>query len=177
MFAKSARWLPVLLVLLFAGPEDAHAHGAGWQLTNSDNTVRYRFGYTDGTPMAFAEVVVISPDGKTWQKARTDRTGHFAFAPDIANAGPTANDPAGKWQIKVSDGMGHVVQLSHQAEGATPPATAGQEPGDAIKGTPALFDLPLWADILFGLSLLANLYGGLLIWRHRALKKQSVQEQ
>jgi nickel transport protein len=73
--------------------------------------------------------------------------------------------------------MGHVVQLSHQAEGATPPATAGQEPSDAIKGTPALFDLPLWADILFGLSLLANLYGGLLTWRHRTLKKQSVQEQ
>lgn len=174
MFARPARWLPVLLVLLFAGPEAALAHGAGWQITNSETTVRYRFGYTDGSPMAFAEIVVTSPDGKIWQKARTDRRGHFAFATDPE---AMADDAANKWQIKVSDGMGHVVQLSHPPENTAISATAKHAFPNAMKGTPALFDLPLWADILFGLSLLANLYGGLLVWRHRARKKLSMQEQ
>ena len=164
-------WLPVLLVLLFAGPEGALAHGAGWQVMENDDTVRYRFGYTDGSPMAFAEIVVTGPDGKIWQKARTDRTGHFAFAADRVTQGDI---PANTWQIKVADGMGHVVHLSYQPDMRAPEQHTAQE---AVKGTAALFDLPLWADILFGFSLLANLFGGLLVWQHHADKKMSVHEQ
>ncbi|WP_336082052.1 carboxypeptidase-like regulatory domain-containing protein [Thalassospira sp. CH_XMU1448-2] len=174
MFARPLRWLPVLLVLLFAGPEDAFAHGAGWQLVDSNTTVRYRFGYTDGSPMAFAEIVITAPDGKIWQKARTDRTGHFAFAVDPASE---TDGPAGKWHLKVADGMGHIVQLSHQPDSAPNPEQTEHASSNAMQGTSALFDLPLWADILFGLSLLANLFGGLLIWRQHAWKKLSMHEQ
>ncbi|MEQ9344808.1 MAG: carboxypeptidase-like regulatory domain-containing protein [Thalassospira sp.] len=172
MLPHPVHWLPVLLVLLFAGPEGALAHGAGWQIMENDDTVSYRFGYTDGSPMAFAEVVVTGPDGKIWQKARTDRTGHFAFA-----AAPTilGDNPTNTWRIKVADGMGHVVQLSYQPDMAQEPDQSASQ--GAMKGTAALFDLPLWADILFGFSLLANLFGGLLIWRHHADTKQSMHEQ
>ena len=67
------------LALLLAGPLPAFAHGAGWQIDQSQSATVYQFGYTDGTAMMFAEVTITGPDGKTWQKGRTDRTGRFAM--------------------------------------------------------------------------------------------------
>lgn len=156
-----ALWLFVMLVLPFGGPAPALAHGAGWQIDSSAKTILYRFGYTDGSAMAFAEVVVTSPDGKTWQKARTDRTGHFAFGLPPQSADQIDQE----WQIKVADGMGHIVQLSYvpTAKDDAPPHTQ-----TGLSGTADLIDLPLWLEILFGFSFLANLFGGLFLWRKRA---------
>jgi nickel transport protein len=179
MMARTAFYrLLVLMALLIAGPlaapTPAHAHGAGWQIEDTNNTKTYRFGYTDGSPMAFAEVVVTTKDGKVWQKARTDRLGQFSIG--LGNL-PTLPDPKPDLDIKVADGMGHVVQLTYQPTNTAPPAggqTAAPWSATAMQGTPALFDLPLWASILFGCSILANLFGGLLLWQRRQIaRKQS----
>ena len=158
--------------LLFAGSSTTHAHGAGWQITDDANTASYRFGYTDGTPMAFAEVIVTGPNGATWQKARTDRTGHFAFGVDARDMDESTGDVGSKgWLIKVSDGMGHSVHLTHHIADASNTDTAKpQEQHAALRGTPALFDMPVWADALFGISLLVNLFGGLFLWSRRKVR-------
>jgi nickel transport protein len=58
--------------------------------------------------MSYAAVEVIAPDGDVvFQKGRTDRNGVFMFAPD----GP------GRWQITVSDGMGHRLKLDREIAG------------------------------------------------------------
>jgi nickel transport protein len=173
--------LSVLVALLIAGPlavpAPAHAHGAGWQIEDSANTKTYGFRYTDGSPMAFAEVVVTTKDGKVWQKARTDRIGQFS----LGLGGTAAQDAPRELHIKVADGMGHVVQLTYQpsdttATTVTAPSAGGQtaaaSSATAIQGTPALFDLPLWASILFGCSILANLFGGLLLWQRRQMARK-----
>ena len=128
-----------LTALLFAGLSTAHAHGAGWQVTDNSHTINYRFGYTDGTPMAFAEVIVIGSNG---------------------------------WQIKVADGMGHIVNLTHHApelgpNDATATKASPTKPHTSLRGTSALFDLPVWAGALFGMSLLVNLFGGVFLWSRR----------
>ncbi|KZD00256.1 MULTISPECIES: hypothetical protein [unclassified Thalassospira] len=174
--------LSVLVALLIAGPlavpAPAHAHGAGWQIEDSANTKTYGFRYTDGSPMAFAEVVVTTKNGKVWQKARTDWIGQFS----LGLGGTPAPDAPSELHIKVADGMGHVVQLTYQSTDTTANATvtpgggqtAAASSATAIQGTPALFDLPLWASILFGCSILANLFGGLLLWQRRQMaRKQS----
>ncbi|MBP3127918.1 hypothetical protein [Thalassospira sp. ER-Se-21-Dark] len=174
-------YLSVLVALLIAGPlavpVPAHAHGAGWQVEDSANTKTYGFRYTDGSPMAFAEVVVTTKDGKVWQKARTDRIGQFSLG--LGSTSP--QDAPRELHIKVADGMGHVVQLTYQLTNTTAvPAAAQKAAGTSatsattIQGTPALFDLPLWASILFGCSILANLFGGLMLWQRRQMaRKQS----
>lgn len=171
--------LVALSVLILSEPTDARAHGAGWQAVGNENTVRYRFGYTDGSPMGFAEVIVTAPDGKIWQKARTDRSGHFAFAPD--QPGRDITQPQ-NWHIRVGDGMGHVVQLTHQSkpditsgppERTGPTAPTVPVANTKMRGTAAVFDLPVWAGMLFGLSVLANLYGGLLLWGRMRKAHQS----
>ena len=171
----------VLMALLIAGPlaasTSAHAHGAGWQVEDSAQTKTYGFRYTDGSPMAFAEVVVTTKDGKVWQKARTDRIGQFS----LGLGSTTPQDAPSELHIKVADGMGHVVQLTYQPTDTTAVPAGGQTAAGAsamtattIQGTPALFDLPLWASILFGCSILANLFGGLLLWqRHQIARKPS----
>ncbi|WP_296991096.1 hypothetical protein [Thalassospira sp. UBA1131] len=174
-------YLSVLVALLIAGPlavpAPAHAHGAGWQIEDSANTKTYGFRYTDGSPMAFAEVVVTTKDGKVWQKARTDRIGQFSLG--LGSTSP--QDAPRELHIKVADGMGHVVQLTYQPTDTTvakvtpgSEQTAAASSTTAIQGTPALFDLPLWASILFGCSILANLFGWLLLWQRRQMaRKQS----
>lgn len=168
--------MTILVALLFAGPlvvpDLAHAHGAGWQLEGRRDAATYRFGYTDGSAMAFAEVVVTAPDGKIWQKARTDRSGRFSIATEIDNAAPET-EPASTWQIRVNDGMGHVVQVTHQPKPAND-STAMPSPGerDELTGTTALIDMPIWASMVFGLSLLLNLYG--VIYYRQQRRKENI---
>lgn len=164
----------VLMALAFAGPSTAHAHGAGWQVIDNSHTNQYRFGYTDGTAMAFAEVVVTGPNGKTWQKGRTDRTGNFAFGVDRDSLTKSMADKLSNgWKIHVADGMGHVVNLTYHLpsidkNGTTDETTtAPTESHASLQGTSALLDLPIWAGALFGMSLLVNLFGGMFLWSRR----------
>ena len=168
------------LALLLAGPLPAFAHGAGWQIDQSQSATVYQFGYTDGTAMMFAEVTITGPDGKTWQKGRTDRTGRFAIAtpplPSLSSS-PRDGETGSHWKILVSDGMGHQVILTHSPDTAdTIDASKSSEPAaPSLRGTGALLDLPLWAAILFGISLIANL-AFIPIWFRQRQKQRSMQE-
>lgn len=54
--------------------------------------------YSDGSPLAFAEVKVFAPgEHESFQEGMTDREGRFVFH-------PTTN---GSWRIHLDDGMGH----------------------------------------------------------------------
>jgi nickel transport protein len=57
------------------------------------------FSYSDGEPMAYAEVMVFSPENSEveHQNGRTDRHGKFVFCTDMP----------GEWRISANDGMGH----------------------------------------------------------------------
>ncbi|WP_404425386.1 hypothetical protein [Thalassospira australica] len=162
------------LALLLAGPLPALAHGAGWQIDQSQSATVYQFGYTDGTAMMFAEVTITGPDGNIWQKGRTDRAGHFAVAtPSLSRDGETG----AHWRIMVSDGMGHQVILTHSPD--TPDMTGVSKPPEpatpGLRGTGALVNLPIWVSILFGISLIANL-AFIPVWLRRRQKHRSMQE-
>ncbi len=165
------------LALLLAGPLPAFAHGAGWQIDQSQSATVYQFGYTDGTAMMFAEVTITGPDGKVWQKGRTDRAGRFALAtPSQPRDGQTGSH----WKILVSDGMGHQVTVTHSSDMTDTPNTIDASPTPeqatpGLRGTGALLDLPLWAAILFGISLIANL-AFIPIWFRQRQKQRSMQE-
>ncbi len=62
--------------------------------------------YDNGRPMAFCDVVVVSPANpdNEYQSGITDPAGRFAFVPDTN----------GVWKVTVDDGMGHLVTADVQ---------------------------------------------------------------
>lgn len=93
--------LAVAAAALYASA--AAAHTVGWSVDTETDATVLRFGYSDGEPMAFAEVTVTAPDGRVWQKARADREGRFAVAmPSDAAEGAA-------WQVAALDAEGHSV--------------------------------------------------------------------
>lgn len=130
----------------------AFGHGVGWVREGNDGVVALRFVYSDGEPMMFADVTVTDPAGKVFQKARADREGRFAFVPSTN----------GEWRAKADDGTGHALEALVTVEsGAKAPAA-----GDPVH-TAAVVALPRSIAMLLGLSLIANLFGGLFLWRMR----------
>lgn len=97
------RWNAVLPALLgLAGlfwPLGASAHGAGYERLPATDAVLLQFRYSIGEPMSDTDVVVQTPDGRRWQVARTDNSGHFAWLPDRP----------GRWRVTADDGLGHEV--------------------------------------------------------------------
>ena len=94
----------IAVVLTISSISPAWSHGTSGY-TETAEGIRIKAEYDDGEPMSYAAVEVIAPDGDVvFQKGRTDRNGVFMFAPD----GP------GRWQIAVSDGMGHQLELDHR---------------------------------------------------------------
>lgn len=109
-----------------------------------------RFVYSDGQPAAFAGVEVFAPGNEApYQSARADAQGNFAFIPTSA----------GTWRVVMNDGMGHraEVDLAHQqtSDTASPPSDA--------KPTKASSQ----HSVLLGLSLLANLFMAIALFRKR----------
>ncbi len=94
----------ILACGLFGGPSDADAHGTAFNLLQESGLVAVQFHYSDGEPMAYAEVLVFSPqDPKVeHQNGRTDKHGKFAFCPDAEGA----------WRMSADDGMGHLCQAT-----------------------------------------------------------------
>jgi len=131
----------------------AQAHGVA--AFPVDEPVRaLRFGYSDGSPMAYAEVSVFAP-GKAdveFAVGRTDARGRFAFVPH----------GAGQWLVTASDGLGHKAQAHVQV--AQPDAgSASPEQADAPPvGAPSLT-----LRAVLGVSLLANVFLGLMLARRR----------
>jgi nickel transport protein len=87
----------------------------------------------------------------------TDRNGVFCFAPD----------EQGEWRVEMEDGMGHKGSITVNAA-AIPEAAPGVEAGAGTGGR-----APLVFNILLGLSLLANIFGG---WYLVGLKRRKAAE-
>ena len=155
--------LVVAVVVLAAaiGPP-AHAHGVGWARENVEGAVGLRFAYTDGETMRFAKVTIIGPDGRVFQQARADREGRFFFMPT----------ETGDWLVRADDGTGHAVSAKIVHGGGGPP-TASWVGGAIAKALAAVFH-PV--GIFLGLSLMANLVGGLAWWRTRRNPGRENQE-
>lgn len=153
-----AGWLALVVgaALCFGGAAPLEAHGLGWSEITAPAPVALSFAYADGSPLAYGEIKIYSPENDeiSFQRARTDKNGRMAFVPDRP----------GLWQIIASDGQGHrteaKVEVGLQPKSDQGPDSASAAPesqGSGIK----------WGNtqkIIFGLSLILNL--ALLIrWR------------
>ncbi len=136
-----------IVLTLLAGfaafcPTAGYAHGTVYQVLDTAATITAEFGYTDGQPMPFAEVLIFSPQDTEveHQNGRTDRHGRFAFRPDVP----------GTWRVKVDDGTGHRVdariEVAADLTTATPLDRHAHHHGS------------VWLKTVAGLSLLANLF-------------------
>ncbi|MFP4086511.1 MAG: hypothetical protein ACLFUL_06930 [Desulfobacteraceae bacterium] len=164
-------WIRSLLLLSvfglgpFYGPPDAGAHGTDWRLVEGASVTAVAFHYSDGEPMAYAEILVFSPqDPKVeHQNGRTDKYGKFAFCPDMA----------GTWRITANDGMGHLCEATVEVAREEASGKAGRPRQEtavapAVEGTRTL-------KVIAGLSLIGNL--GFVSWflsrKSRASKGKS----
>jgi nickel transport protein len=165
---RCMQFLPLLSVFgfsLFCNPPDGHAHGTDYSLVEETTLTAVAFHYSDGEPMAYAEVLVFSPqDPKVeHQNGRTDKHGKFAFCPDMP----------GTWRITANDGMGHLCQATVEvgqgdATGKADRPRQETAVAPAVEGTRTL-------KIIAGLSLIGNL--GFASWflnrKSRASKGKS----
>jgi len=139
-------------IMLFLLPQTGSCHGTRFQLLPEQHPVCDRFYYSGGAPMAFAEVLVFAPGEELieFQNGRTDGQGFFAFCPP----------QSGKWRVEVNDGRGHKVNALVDVlnvlkkDNVTEPIVAIAIHGH---GTAS----PGWKEVVLGLSLMMNLWGGL----------------
>jgi len=139
--------LSVFGLSLFYGPPDARAHGTDYSLVEGEALTAVAFNYSDGEPMAYAEVLVFSPqDPKVeHQNGRTDKHGKFAFCPDMPGA----------WRISANDGMGHLCEATVEIGGENSPQKADELQSEMhvahrVDGSKSL-------KVIAGLSLIVNL--------------------
>ena len=134
-----------MLVVLACG-SFCWAHGARHDTFAAGTGIRAT--YDDGSPMAFCEVTVQAlgrRETRPYQTGLTDPHGCFAFVPDTN----------GTWQVRVDDGMGHVLQTAIDV-GAEAVAPAGHAAAH-----------PHLSDAIVGLSVIFGLFGIWALWRQR----------
>ena len=153
----------VFFVWIMAMPFNAFAHGTDYRLIGTDTVVAAEFFYSDKTPMQYAEILVYSPKNEKaeYQNGRTDRNGRFAFLPETN----------GEWRIEVNDGMGHAVYATvtvNQANSGSKNTgeISGKQQNDVSKNNVRLLgETPTGVKLVFGLSILLNIFMGLYVWK------------
>lgn len=150
--------LSVFGLSLFYGPPDARAHGTDYSLVEGATLTAVAFYYSDGEPMAYAEVLVFSPqDPKVeHQNGRTDKHGKFAFCPDTP----------GTWRINANDGMGHLCQATVEVGQGEAPGKADRPRQETAVASPVEGSRTL--KIIAGLSLICNLAFVSYLFRRRS---------
>lgn len=155
----------VLFVWVTAMPSLLWGHGTDYRLISKEAVVAAAFFYADNTPMQYSEILIFSPenDKVEFQNGRTDQNGRFAFV---------AETP-GEWRIKVSDGMGHAVNAALTVNSADSELkTAGGMPGNPSNAVleeknPLFGGTPKGVKLVFGLSILLNIFLGVHWWKHK----------
>ena len=150
---------------IMAMPFNALGHGTDYRLIDKKAVVAAEFFYSDNTPMQYADVLVFSPknDKVEYQNGRTDQNGRFAFL---------AETP-GEWQMEVNDGMGHAVHATVTVNSAKEkPKTADKisEPQSnhvTKKRVPLFGEISMGVRLLFGLSILLNIFLGIYVWKRK----------
>lgn len=93
------------LFLLFFVPTGLFAHAVKGKLAPAE-AICAEFSFDDGEPMSYAEVTIkLQGEKLSFQKGRTDANGRFCFYPETKAA----------YSIMVSDGMGHGMELTTEA--------------------------------------------------------------
>ena len=92
---KTIKSIILIIAVAFIAYAQCLAHGIEASFTDGAKSIKFQ--YDDGTPMSFADITIITPEGKEFQSGLTDRNGNFSFIPDIK----------GEWKVVVDDGMGH----------------------------------------------------------------------
>ncbi|MDR1658041.1 MAG: DUF4198 domain-containing protein [Deltaproteobacteria bacterium] len=147
----------MLLACFFVLAKPASAHSVAWNQQPSDQTITLSFIYSDQSPMAYSQVKVFSPADSQieYQNARTDRSGIFAFRPDVP----------GQWSFEVNDGQGHLAQ-GDLVINSPEPVAAAADSTSADTPAEAALEAPLASGgapkvglirVLLGLSLILNL--------------------
>jgi nickel transport protein len=129
-----------LLLLLSLAQAAAHTV-SGRVLQGKASIVEFRF--SDGSPMAFADVKVFAPSKELWLAGRADGAGRFAFVPDSA----------GEWRLEAREAENHVAHL-------TLTVAAGDLAATALIGRH-------WAFVLLASFALNILLASLLLRRRR----------
>jgi nickel transport protein len=153
--------LPFVSLLGLVLPAQVFGHGVEvYDLSGEDRPVRtVYFKYSTGEPVSFARIKIFPPStaGKNVEAlvSITDRNGIFCFVPD----------EEGEWRVDMEDGMGHKGSITVGGlSGADGTADSPPAPVKGAGGRP-----PLIFNILLGLSLLANIFGG---WYLSGLKRR-----
>jgi nickel transport protein len=138
--ARTALLLGALLLLPLSG---AAAHTVSGRVLNGKAAVT-EFRFSDGSPMAFADVKVFAPSKELWLAGRADGAGRFAFMPD----------KAGEWALEAREAENHTARLTLTI--------------DAADLAPTALIARHWAFVLLG-SLALNIWlGSILLRRRRA---------
>ncbi|XPV77429.1 MAG: hypothetical protein ACNI27_05805 [Desulfovibrio sp.] len=116
-----------------------HAHGLGYTMIESDNTVSFEALFSSGDPVSYAEVFIYSPDNKDveFQNGRTDAAGRFAFLPN----------KNGLWKVVVNAGMGHRLTFDTPVELGKKLKAESSSPVPTSQFVPALLGLSLILNI------------------------------
>ncbi len=154
-----------VFVWIMAMSFNALAHGTDYRLIGTNTVVAAEFFYSDKTPMQYTEILVYSPKNEKveYQNGRTDRNGRFAFLPETN----------GKWQMKVNDGMGHAVHATVIVNQVNPDSKntgeiSSKKRNEVSKKNGRLFGAtPMGVKLVFGLSILLNLFMGVYVWKRK----------
>lgn len=149
----------VLMLFVLCSAECAQAHGVTitTRVLSEEAVVTALCRYSTGEPMAYAAIKVHGPGymDVEFQNGRTDALGRFAFVPA----------EHGAWRIQVDDGMGHrhgatieIGQEEHVPVSSSMVAPPGLQHTE-YSALGALHALPVWLAALFGVSLIANVFG------------------
>ena len=158
-------FLFAFFVCVMAAPFNVFAHGTDYRLIDKDAVVAAEFFYSDKTPMGYAEILIFSPKSKKTehQNGRTDQNGRFAFL---------AETP-GEWQMKVSDGMGHAVNATITVNSINSESKNAGEILSKLRNEVSRKESPLFGEahmgvrLVFGLSILLNLFLSICLWKSK----------
>jgi nickel transport protein len=162
---KTMQWIRLALLALlnlqlfvWAGQQQAVAHGTEYRVLDPGNAVAVEFFYSGQQPMSYAEVKVFAPEDQKieYQSGRTDARGRFVFYPQSP----------GKWRILAEDGTGHQESLSLEIEEGD---LAGTDQESSESQIQRQAGLPKAWGVVLGLSLILNICSGLYFWKGRKL--------
>ena len=127
------------------------AHGVNVDIRIEGGVVILEASYSPTQPLVDAAVAIYSPaePENEWQSGRTDRTGHFAFIPDVT----------GEWSIVIDDQKGHIKKATIVFSTDLPEENEIAEETLNIPPEPAGSGLNTGYKILMGLALLLGLTG------------------
>jgi len=100
MMRLAAAAAAMLLVLALLPPQPVAHTVSGRVLDGKAAIAEFRF--SDGSPMAFADIKVFAPSKELWLAGRADGAGRFAFMPD---------NP-GEWTLEAREAENHTARLA-----------------------------------------------------------------